>query len=74
MTGQLRGGVGSAVPSRGMDAGSSPIDEPPENATRPDPEGLTVGRVPAIAFDPHIAGRAVLGTLGQGFWVVDGIG
>lgn len=36
-------------------------------------EGLTNARVPAVAFDPHTPGRAVIGTLGQGFWVIDGL-
>ncbi|MGD9754418.1 MAG: hypothetical protein AB7W59_25795 [Acidimicrobiia bacterium] len=36
-------------------------------------DGLTIGRIPAIAFDPATPGRAILGTLGQGFWVIDGM-
>ncbi|MCC6433727.1 MAG: hypothetical protein IT196_01735, partial [Acidimicrobiales bacterium] len=36
-------------------------------------EGLTNVRVPAVAFDPHTPGRALIGTLGQGFWIVDGL-
>lgn len=37
-------------------------------------DGLTIGRIPTVAFDPHTPGRAVIGSLGQGFWVIDGLG
>lgn len=36
-------------------------------------DGLTNLRVQAIAFDPHTPGRAVIGTLGQGFWIIEGL-